>query len=410
MPSAGRSPSRARAVLTVGLTALALASAACEPTPIPPAATFTRVVVDAATPGALVEKAMADFNRDGRLDAATGYRDSPQGKGAIYWHAFPASGRAGDPWVKRTIVQGVDAYEDMTAHDVDRDGWPDIVASVDGAVRWYRNPGTSAAAWAATTVGPAYGRGDMAIGDLDGDGRADIATNSDIFFQDGPTAWVRKALGNSATGIALFDSGSGLGPVDIVRTSPTAPYDIVWLQNPRDTGGNARTGNWASRRIGPGYTCVRQCNLVQVATIATGELTGDGRMDVVVGHGEGGIPGGVTGVRMFTAPADRTRAWAERAVDPGYHWTHNLRLVDMDANGTRDIVAAEEDQSEHRRVGVFANDGTGNFRLQVIAGGVGGHNVEVGDVDRDGDLDVLSSPHGYFGDDNPLVVYLNNRG
>jgi FG-GAP-like repeat len=407
MSPSGRLRARVRLVAAGLVVAVAAIATGCTTTP-PPAA-FTRVVIDAATPGSLVEKAMADFNRDGRLDVAVGYRKSAQGAGGIYWHAFPASGRATDPWVKRTVLTPTDAYEDMVAHDVNRDGWVDLIASVDDQIRWFRNPGTGTT-WTATTIGRSVGRGDMVVGDLDGDGRADVVTNSDIFFQDSPATWVRKGLGDSTVGIALFDSGSGLGSIDIVRSSPTAPYDVVWMQNPRTTGGNARTGTWATRRIGPGYVCTTRCNLVQVATMATGDMTGDGRMDVVIGHGEGGVPQGPTGVRLFVAPANRASTWAERPVDPNYDWTHNLRIVDMDGNGTRDIVAAEEDQSDNRRLGIFTNDGSGTFRYDLIAAGVGGHNVEVGDVDGDGDLDVVNSPHGWYGDDNPLVVYLNAHG
>ena len=181
------------------------------------------------------------------------------------------------------------------------------------------------------------------------------------------------------------------------------------MRNPRSAGGNARTGAWTASRIGANYTCVRSCNLPQVATITTGELTGDGRADVVIGHGEGGLPSGRGGVRVFVAPADRTGAWAEQVVDADYQWTHNLRIADVDANGTRDIVAAEEDQSAQRRVGWFSNDGTGRFTFRAIEAGVGGHNVEVADAEGDGDLDVLSGAHGYFGAANPLVLYLNRR-
>ena len=235
--------------------AVAVAAAAVGCTATSPPSAFTRVVIDAATPGSLVEKAMADFNRDGRLDVAVGYRKSSQGAGGIYWHAFPASGRATDPWVKRTVVTPTDAYEDMVAHDVDRDGWVDLVASVDDQIRWFRNPGAGTT-WTATTIGRSVGRGDMVIGDLDGDGRADVATNSDIFFQDSPAAWVRKGLGDSTVGIALFDSGSGLGSVDIVRSSPPPPTTWCGCRTPAPPAATPAPARGPPAASGPA-TCAR---------------------------------------------------------------------------------------------------------------------------------------------------------
>jgi hypothetical protein len=54
-----------------------------------------------------------------------------------------------------------------------------------------------------------------------------------------------------------------------------SPFPFVWLENPREHGGNARTGTWITHVIGPGYD-----NNGAFITFAAGDMNGDGRMDV----------------------------------------------------------------------------------------------------------------------------------
>jgi hypothetical protein len=80
----------------------------------------------------------------------------------------------------------------------------------------------------------------------------------------------------------------------------------------------------------------------------------------------------------------------------------------MNGDGIPDLVEAEQEQSLQRRVSVFYNDGHGNFTQQVLSNS-SGHNPVVIDVGGDGDLDIFSSPHGFYGVPNPLEIYLNKR-
>lgn len=354
------------------------------------------------------EKSLTDINRDGKKDAVIGYRKSSQSLGGLFWYEYPASGNPADTWTKHTILPKGDFYEDLITHDVDGDGWEDVVASINKlTLHWYKNPGTSGGTWQQILIGTGYGENNMLMVDLDGDGKLDVASNSAIFFQDSPTSWIKKPLGNSFLGMALMDKGSGMGDINLVRTSEVAPYDIVWVENPREWGGNARVDTWTTHRIGVGYTCKSSCATIQLGTIASADMNGDGRKDVVIGHAEGGIPKApYTGLRWYEAPADRNQPWGHHFVDAAYHNVHNMRLVDMDHNGTLDIVAGEQDQSVLRRFGIFYNDGTGTFTYSPIDPGVGSHNIDVEDIEGDGDWDIVQGRHGWYGDDNPLNVYI----
>ena len=199
---------------------------------------------------------------------------------------------------------------------------------------------------------------------MDGDGKPDVVTNSIIFFQDEPVKLDREAFNDTYNGIALLDIGSGLGRINIVGNEPANPYRIVWFENPRERGGNARTGTWTRRIVGPGYGCPGGASECQtVATAATGDVNGDGRMDAVVGQAEGQSLGGAPlpgGLRWFEAPADRTQPWIRHDLDVEFESTHNIRLADINGDGTMDVVAGEQDQAPLKRMAVFYNDGHGD--------------------------------------------------
>ena len=50
----------------------------------------------------------------------------------------------------------------------------------------------------------------------------------------------------------------------------------------------------------------------------------------------------------------------------------------------------------------------GSFTEQVISTSAS-HNVVLGDVEADGDLDILAGPHGYYGAPHPVQLFRNGR-
>jgi hypothetical protein len=298
----------------------------------------------------------------------------------------------------------------MTSDDVDLDGNVDVIASVIVAnernVYWFRNPGTLTGTWQQNLIGgPGEGENSLVVGDLDGDGKKDVATHTTIFFKNTPTSWTAKKYNSGYNSVALLDIGSGRGKINLAGNLPN--LQVGWFRNPREVGGDARTDPWTPHVVGVGFTCGAGCTDQPFATAWTGDFDGDGRMDIVIGQAEGDeAPAG--GLKWFEAPVDRTQRWTEHIIDPTHQLAHNVRVADMDGNGALDIVTGEQDQSVRRRVTVYYNDGTGRFTLQVLSTDAT-HNVEVGDVDGDGDIDILAGPHGFFGDPNPLQLYLNGR-
>ncbi len=326
-----------------------------------------------------------------------------------------------DPWIKNTIRSQGNAYEDMVAYDVNGDNAVDIICSFDATfsgtynIVWFENPrgsgGNPAAdTWVMHVIGPGYGENNLHLADIDGDGLMDVVTQSSVFFQNSPTSWTQMQYSTSFRGVSLLDIGSGNGAINLVGTQPSSPYNIVWWENPRETGGNARTGTWLMHSIGPGYPCsANNCDDgPEVSVYQTTDINGDGLKDVISAQSEVTLgstppPGGLI---WWQAPTDRRHGtWIKHTIDANVVDVHKIAIGDMDKNGTQDIVVAEQDQSPLQRVIVYYNDGKGNLTPQVISNAKG-HNLCIGNVNGNaGELDILNSGHGFYNGSHPLQIF-----
>ena len=130
----------------------------------------------------------------------------------MYVYRYPS-------WTKQLVATAsVQFTTDMQLGDVDNDGDLDIVTA-DGQsgnnVLWLENPRpNSSSSWARHFIGPHESWAhDLEIGDLDRDGKIDVATRgqqqANLFFQNSPTSWTRRDLG------AVIGVGEGMGIGDV---------------------------------------------------------------------------------------------------------------------------------------------------------------------------------------------------
>jgi Chitobiase/beta-hexosaminidase C-terminal domain/FG-GAP-like repeat/Beta xylosidase C-terminal Concanavalin A-like domain len=383
--------------------------------------------VDANPPGTVVEKTLANIEGTGRLNPVIGTEEPTangnMGTGGIYWYQYPASGNITGTWTRHTIVPSGNAYEDMVSLDVNGDGAVDIICSYDPTdtgnyqIVWFENPrgqGGSATTspWVEHVIGPGFGENNMFLADIDGDGKLDVVTPSSIFFQNSATSWTQVTYSTSFRGVGLLDIGSGLGSINLSGTGPS-PFNLVWYENPRETGGNARTGKWIMHTVASTpYPCTPAsvCTDGGDTAVYNGlDVNGDGRMDIISAQSEGNLNGPVPpgGLVWWQAPTDRRNGtWIKHTIDANMIDVHRIAIGDMDKNGTTDIIVAEQDQAPLRRVTVYYNDGNGVLTPETISNAEG-HNIWVGDITGTGTLEIFNSGHGYFLNAHPLQIFIN---
>src|SRR5689334_17119204 len=257
-----------------------------------PRPTFQHIVIDPnpvngdGSPS--YEKALVDIDGDGKLDAVLGAGQINGGAGGLYWYKAP-SGHLSDPWVKHTIASHGHFYEGMAIFDVNGDGAPDIITSVDDRVIWFENPSghrgdPATDPWAMHVIRAKGGAHVIVLGDIDGDGKIDVVCSSArelkasgaILFQNTPDDWTEVRFGKIGEGVALLDIGAGMAKINIVAGHGNR---IIWYENPRGSGGDARKGKWI-RHIAA--TVV----YAGVNTLATGVFSRSGRMDLIVASNE----------------------------------------------------------------------------------------------------------------------------
>jgi hypothetical protein len=390
---------------------------------------FQKLVID-QNPGTVpTVRLLVSITNSGHQDAVIGH-DHALGGDGLFWYQYPASGNPADPWIKHTIDANANVYEAARAADisghVDSHGNPvnDLVVNESGTIVWYENPlgdglNPATATWTKHTIGtvPQGASHELFLVDLDGDGKLDVATNTAIFFQNSPTSWTLISTADynrTELGLYPFDSGSGLGAVDMIGTGNAPDYSIGWYENPRDHGGNARTDLWVFHPIGPAYGKYEAGDGVSYAAV---DVNGDGREDIIscdsedgdVDDGKQDNGGLVGGLIWWEAPSDRANGvWTEHTIDASVSDVHNVVLADVNGDGTPEILAFEQDQAVLSRLMIVYNEGgTGQNWLEQTIDTGGGHNEGVGDANADGSLDIISSPHGFYTQYNPISLYLN---
>lgn len=333
----------------------------------------------------------------------------------LNWYRYVAH----DQWTKTRIASAVIEHTtDGALGDVDGDGDLDIVApdgNVGDNLQWRENPRLNAGApdgdpfvganWNLHVLGSVGSWvKDVHLADYDHDGRLDIATRRDnpasIFFQTAPGVWSKQTF----SGVSLGSEGMAHGDID-----QDGDQDLVlrgiWLRNPGAPGDPDKTE--------------RARDLAQWTpfTIASSGVDGDFRA-LVVDLDEDGVVDVLFSSSENTAEirwheptnGDPTAAWTARMIVPSIDDAHTIQVGDMDRDGDLDVVVGQMHTANTPELAIYLNaDGmaTSWTKQSVnLQDGVwfGIHQGIVADIGADGDMDIVGAD---WTGHPPLVVWEN---
>ena len=323
-----------------------------------------------------------DIDGDGDIDALS----ASGGDDKIAWYANDGSGSFGPEQVITTLAANA---RSVTAADIDRDGDPDVLSASgsDDKIAWYENTNGLGAFGAQQVISLLADDANSVIAvDMDGDGDLDAASTS---RNDHKIAWYENT-----------DGLGSFGPQQVVTTSVSTPVSLVATDSNQDgiadlmvTGQGGAANNLyvtveRSRRSDPVVADTDGDGLLDGQEVNThgsapriADTDGDGLTDAFeITHGfdpldadedTNGRPDGVDDPDI-----DELSNAAEQAAgtNPNNNDTDGDGLLDGAELGTETFAFVQD---------ISPLPGIGSSTFQAWHAAV--------DVDRDGDLDIVSS-------------------
>ena len=138
--------------------------------------------------------------------------------------------------------------------------------------------------------------------------------------------------------------------------------------------------------------------VIEIKQVAAGDMNGDGHPDLVIA-----VNGGTNQIRLNDGFGNFIWTGSLISFGPGNGNTTGIDLGDVDNDGDLDVLASDAMQTRW----IYINDGSGSLTGNALPGSASGNTnrVRLADLDGDGDLDavVAASPAAVG-----IAVYMNN--
>ncbi len=301
------------------------------------------------------------------------------GSGTIAW--YPNTDRTGSFGNRQVITTDADYLRDLIGADIDGDGDLDLLSASRGEsaiIAWFEN----------TTGQGSFGRKhpvsldtddvrSIHAADVDGDGDVDVVSASTVGDK---VAWFENTNGLGAFGpeqlIALDRNGPRF--LDVEDVDGDGDVDLIVA--------NGREINWYQNVDGTGAFGDRRNiarHFPQPMDVYGVDVDGDNDIDVV---SVSRLKDRITWYENFDGKGG---FGAEHLITRSVSSSESLYVVDLDRDGDVDVLSASV---ENGKIAWYENDGQGEFASQcVITTGVNDAQlVYAHDIDGDGDVDVLS--------------------
>ena len=353
------------------------------------------IVISSAVTGARTS-VVADLDHDGIQDIAVA---ADTGDFLAWFRHLDGKGSFG---TMQIITTATNSPWGLVAADLDGDSFLDLasVSTMDVRLAWYPNNAPSLGSFGSQIIIaflPSRPR-KLDAGDLDGDGDQDLAV---VCSQGDTVAWFEN-----------LDGAGSFSPIHIVSDNAGFPFGLLLADLDGDGDLDMVVGadlglalGWYENVDGEGtFTSLPHvisfADGAGVSAIAAGDLDGDGDLDIAAGPGDGvgwfandgtGLAFGPQQILTLTASED----------------TSGVALADVDGDGDLDVVGTAYDDD---LVAWYENNpiSTPSFSSPIIFEGAAAGALKVipGDVDNDGDLDLVVGL--YYGSE--VVWYENIDG
>lgn len=371
---------------------------------------------------------LADLNGDGLQDIAVGFEYGEYAR--VYFH--PGKEKVRSLWDTIIVHPSCGAAEDASFVDVNNDGKPDVVICAEGGGRVSfafapadGDPADAALWTASSSVSIAWEGADKRFNlpgsamwaepaDVDQDGDTDLIVGGKgkLSWLEAPdhddaknnvNLWKAHNIGDSSwtMSIVVTDLNHD-GYPDFLLTDRRAAggISVCWVENPgpRVSYEGKNDPDWTKHTL-RGQDDARFARFI--------DLDRDGLKDFIVAIGDKGTdPSRLVWYKQNWDEATRTVSFVEHSVVTGIPDAHGIGAGDLNGDGKIDIVISHT--GNPLRVLEHSGDPTVQQWTQktLKTDKFGKHDTyTLYDVDRDGDLDILTTSENLYG-----VIWFENPG